>query len=294
MLRLAAILLVALGLAADPAAAAFPGANGLLGYGRHSSDEPELGPPFRYERAIRTVRPDGTGVRTVIGCSSSESGPISGNCALSVYRDPAFSPDGRLIVFDAGASLALVRPDGSGLRLLPPHGADDGEPAFSPPGGRLAFSSNGGLWVSRRDGSDAQRIVRSGSQPVWSTRGWIAFVRNGRVWRVRPGGGSLQRLTGLAGTSPAWSPHGTKLAFARGDTILVLDMRTRKLTHAIGGTGALSIAWSPDGRRIAWTSFDGALWVARTNGAQARALVAGGTNATMSFGASGVDWQPLP
>lgn len=294
MLRLPVIALASLALAAAPAGAAFPGANGVIGYGWNSSDEPELGPPFRYERAIRAVAPRTERVRTVIGCTSSESAPIAGNCAIPTYRDPAFSPDGELIAFDAGARLALVRPDGSDLRLLPAHGTDDGEPTFSPCGGRLAFSSDGDIWVSRRDGSGARRIVRRGSDPVWSTRGWIAFVRNGRIWRVRPGGESLERLTGRAGTSPSWSPRATKLAFARGDTIFVLELRTRKLQHVIGGTGALSLAWSPDGRSLAWTSFDGALWVTRTNGAEARQLVFGGSNATQSLQAGGVDWQPLP
>jgi Tol biopolymer transport system component len=289
--RLASAVLLLL-LWAGPASAAFPGTNGKIGYGWTSSDEPELGPPFRYERAIRTVRPDGTGVRTVLGCTSSDRGPVSGNCAIPVFRDPAFSPDGELIAFDAGPGLALVRPDGTGLRMLAPHGTDDGEPAFSPPGGRLTFGSDGDVWVSKRNGSDARRIVRHGSDPVWSTRGWIAFTRSGRIWRVRPGGDSLQRLTGRAGTSPAWSPHGTKLAFARGDTIFILDLHTRSLRHVIGGTGALSIAWSPDGRRLAWTTFDGSLLVARTDGSRERQLVFGGSNATQSLAASGVDWQP--
>jgi len=296
MPRSAALLLVVAAVVASaaPAGAAFPGANGRLAYASHSSDEPELGPPFRYERAIRTVRPSGTGVRTVIGCTSSESGPVSGNCGISAYRDPAFSPDGKLIAFDAGAGLALARPDGNGLQLLAAHGRDDGEPAFSPPGGRLAFSSDGDLWVSRRDGSDARRIVQRGASPTWSARGWIAFARRGNVWRVRPGGGNLRRLTGRGGSSPAWSPHGTKLAFARGDGILVLDLRSGRVRRAISGTSALSIAWSPDGRRLAWTSFDGTLLVARTDGSGERQLVFGASNATSSLSASGVDWQPLP
>lgn len=294
MLRLAALLLVALGLAAGPASAAFPGANGVIGYGWSSLDEPELGPPFRYERAIRTVAPRSERVRTVIGCTSSEAGPIAGNCAIPTYRDPAFSRDGRLIAFDAGPRLALVRPDGSALRLLPARGADDGEPAFSPLGGRLAFTSDGGLWIGRHDGGAAERIVRGGRSPSWSTRGWIAFVRRGQVWRVRPTGIHLQQMTRRGGSSPAWSPDGTKLAFARGSAILVLDVASGRVRRAIRGSEALSIAWSPDGRRFAWTTFDGALMTARTDGSGERQLVFGGSNATSSLAASGVDWQPLP
>lgn len=291
--RLASAVLLLL-LWAVPAGAAFPGANGVLGYGWHSSDEPELGPPFRYERAIRTARPNGTAVRTVIGCTSSESGPVSGNCSIPAYHDPAFSPDGALIAFDAGPGLALVRPDGGGLQLLPVHGTDDGEPAFSPRGGRLAFSSDGDLWVGRRDGSEAQRVVWGGASPTWSTRGWIAFVRRGNIWRVRPGGADLQPLTRRGGSSPVWSPHGTRLAFARRGGIFVYDLRTKRLQRVISGTSALSIAWSPDGRLLAWTTFDGALMTARTDGSRERQVVFGGSNATQSLAAGGVDWQPLP
>jgi TolB protein len=289
LLAAAAVLLLG---TASPASAAFPGHNGVIGYAWHSSNEPELGPPFTFERALRTVAPRTERVRTVIGCRESDTGLVSGTCAIPAYRDPAFAPDGAVIAFDTGPNLALVRPDGTGLQPLPAHGVDDGEPAFSPPGGRLVFGSDGDLWVSRRDGSDARRLLARGRQPAWSTRGWIAFVRGGQIWRVRPGGRGLEQLTRRGGLTPAWSPHGTKLAFARGNLILVLDIATGRLRRAIGGSAPTDIAWSPDGRSLAWTTFEGTLWLARTNGAEARALVAGGVNATQSFGASGIDWQP--
>jgi Tol biopolymer transport system component len=138
----------------------------------------------------------------------------------------------------------------------------------------------------------ATQVAQRGRDPAWSSRNWIAFVRGGQIWRVRPGGRDLEQLTRRGGISPAWSPHGTKLAFVRHGTITVLDLRTRRLARAIGGNSPVDLAWSPDGRSLAWTSFDGGLFAARTNGTGMRSLVTGGVNGTMSFGAAGLDWAP--
>lgn len=292
MKRFALLVAALFALVPASAHAAFPGPNGAVAYSWHSSDEPELGPPFAYERAVRTVTPASGAVRTVIGCRSSDTGPVSGNCTIPVYADPTFSPDGRLIAFDAGPTLALVRRDGSGLRLLPAQGSDDGEPAFSPPGGRLAFTADGDLWASARDGGGADRIVAGGSGPAWSTRGWIAFVRNGQIWRVRPGGHGLRRLTTRGGTSPAWSPHGTQLAFVRRGRLWRMDADGRH-ARRVAGVSAEDVAWSPDGKRFAIHAFDSGVLTLRTDGSDERQLVTGGVDGTSSFDAGGVDWQPL-
>ncbi|MGH3130898.1 MAG: hypothetical protein ACRDNX_08790, partial [Gaiellaceae bacterium] len=84
--------------------------------------------------------------------------------------------------------------------------------------------------------------------------GLIAYVPAGaqpqEVWVVRPDGTGKRRLT--AGTAPAWSPHGTRLAVVReGGTIVVVRADgTDERVLAAGG----SPAWSPDGRSIAFVS----------------------------------------
>jgi Tol biopolymer transport system component len=304
--------LVAFALAATSAGAAFPGANGNLGYGWFRLDEPELG-PFRYEKGIRLIAPRGGEPRTVTGCEQTvpivhvlppvpPPAPPTGTCVAATYANPAFSADGARIAFDRGASLALVATADGAVTTLPAHSDDDGEAAFSAGGGRLAFSAGPsvstpesaqrGIWVRNLVTGAATQATQRGTDPEWSSRNWIAFQRRGQIWRVRPGGRELERLTGRGGISPAWSPHGTKLAFVRHGTIAVLDLRTRRLARAIGGNSPVDVAWSPDGRRLAWTSFDGGLYVAQTDGTAMRALVAGGVNGTTSFGTAGVDWQP--
>src|SRR6185295_11006723 len=140
-------------------------------------------------------------------------------------------------------------------------------------------------------GDRARRIASGGTDPVWSARDRIAFVRGGQIWIVRPDGRGQRQLTGRGGTAPAWSPHGTQLAFARRGTVLALDLKSNRLRR-VWTAGASDIAWSPDGRRLVVHVFDSGVWTVGTNGRGARQLVAGGVNATSSFDANGVDWQP--
>lgn len=300
MRRISATLLALLLVLATTAAAeaAFPGRNGVIAFSWFSltearSQEIEL-------RAIQTVGRPGSSPRTVIGCEDHRSRQ-DGACEIPVFAAPAFSPDGRWIAFDAGPSLALVRPNGDDLRLLPARG-DDGEPAFSPDGRRLAFSSGApadgrdavrAIWVAARDGTRARMIVRRGSDPAWSTRGWVAYVRAGAIFRVRADGSARRRLTRRRGcSSPAWSPHGTKLAFACRGRLWVTRADGRRPRRIRGTTGVEHVAWSPDGRSFAVHVFDSGVWTLRTDGSRARQLVAGGAGGEYVFDAGTVDWQP--
>ncbi len=299
-IRLAILVAVLLALAASAAPAAVR--NGDLVYGWSELNEPELG-PFTYVQAIRRVLPGGGVPRTVLGCEHTVMTAGQVPCPLEQYIDPTVSRDQARIAFDAGASIALVQPDGSGLQVLPATSEDDGEPSFSAAGKRLAFScgrhSSGsggdGRGICVRDLTrDTVRRVTGGTDPAWSSRNWIAFETNDdeQVWMVRPGGRGLRRLTS-SGSEPTWSPHGTKLAFVRGNAILVLDLATHRARRVQRDVSATDLAWSPDGRRIAYTLFDGGVWTVRTDGTHVRELVDGGVGATYSLQAAGVDWQAL-
>lgn len=55
------------------------------------------------------------------------------------------------------------------------------------------------------------------------------------------------------GDSPAWSPDGTRLAFARAGGIVVLDMATG--TETVVTTSGWGAAWSPDGTKLAFLTW---------------------------------------
>lgn len=75
-----------------------------------------------------------------------------------------------------GRSLAVVRPDGSDLRLLP----EGARPAWHPEGQRIYYEFDTRIWSVAVDGSDAAPVpaTTGGYQPAVSPDGrWLAFAR---------------------------------------------------------------------------------------------------------------------
>jgi dipeptidyl aminopeptidase/acylaminoacyl peptidase len=117
-------------------------------------------------------------------------------------------------------------------------------------------------------------LKRAGSPAIAPNGQWVAYtVRepnwddnnyHTEIWLADARSGETRQLTSntkKSSSSPAWSPDGSRLAFAtdRDDKrqIYVIDPRggeARKLTSVEDGVG--SFAWSPDGKSFAFTATD--------------------------------------
>jgi Tol biopolymer transport system component len=109
-----------------------------------------------------------------------------------------------------------IEPDGSGLADLTPDGRAYGGD-WSPDRSRIVFASpsgeGSGVYVMDADGTNRVRLA-AGSSPVWSPDGSrIAFVSADGVTVMNTDGSDTRALT--AGVDPTWSPDGARLAVSR-------------------------------------------------------------------------------
>lgn len=149
LLGVATVVGVTLGIAAQPAGAAFPGASGAIAFTRVKFGP--FGGCGLCIGQIYAIQPGG-----------GPSGPLTDS--ERDKRAPTFSADGRRIVFaqqrpGAGAShIAVMDADGGHLRQLTDGHGSDTTPHFRPDGRRIAFSrwreGHGyGVYVMRADGT---------------------------------------------------------------------------------------------------------------------------------------------
>jgi Tol biopolymer transport system component len=164
------------------------------------------------------VNSDGTGLRKLTGGSR-----------------PAWSPDGRTILFGNDQGLFTIGPDGAGLKQLAVAvGYYPEEATWSPDGSRLAFSA----FVS--------------SDPYANA-----------IFTMNRDGTGLVRLTPVGGSDlgPKWSPDGSRIAF-RMELMGPEDFTSGLGVMNADGSGRSIVAdvelddvdftWSPDGGRLAF------------------------------------------
>jgi Tol biopolymer transport system component len=212
---------------------------------------------------VWAVRSDGTGLRRL-----TRDG---------VSFDAAVSPDGQRIAYASGRvngadepELYVMDADGRNLRRLTQSQRglrtfwQNTSPAWSPDGRTIVFVRT---WIGRgRETTDLWRVAADGrTRPVRLTRhpgreanptfapdGSIGFDRDGWIRRLSPGFG-LGNVR--PGTSPAWAPDRTYLAYEREDGIyLTMGQGERLLVP-----GGRAPSWSPDASTLAYQAADGSL-----------------------------------
>jgi len=192
--------------------------------------------------------------------------------------DGDWSPDGSRIVFtktqDEGLSIFVMNADGSNPVGL---GVAGGGPKWSPDGRKILWS-DGTIRVMNADGSQVVALT-TGRSPDWSPDGKrIAFDRDdpsrcavffcpSEVYVMAADGSQIRRLTNSSNpadqsTGAAWSPDGTRIAYARscclfgsnesGLWVISPDGGSPSRIDTRAATGRA--VWSPDGSAIAFTA----------------------------------------
>ncbi len=166
-------------------------------------------------------------------------------------RQPAFSPDGRTIVFSSNRSgnldLWTIDTATGELRQVTDDRADDWDPAFSHDGREILWSSNRGghleIWAARADGGGARQISSDGvdaENPTQTPDGdWVVYgsgnpERNG-IWKMRTDGSEEVRIAAGSLFIPEVSPTGRYVAYIGNDVdeskamVFVRDLETTEL-----------------------------------------------------------------
>ncbi|HMC06861.1 MAG TPA: hypothetical protein VKG89_05640 [Solirubrobacterales bacterium] len=236
------------------APAAFPGRNGKIAFvhGR--------------KNAVYTMRPNGSHERLLVRGA----------------REPAFSSDGRRILFSTTfvnpnlrSGIYTVRSNGTHLHRIR-HTSGATAAGFAPSGKEIAFvgsSSTGfSLYTIRIDGSHKRGVTDVGivGRPVFSPDGkWITFSEGGsgpcNIALVRPNGTDERLLTDNSGTGicdngPDFSPSGRKIVFNREtgfthEAIYTINMNGTGVAPLYQTTDTVleDPVFSPTGGRIAFS-----------------------------------------
>jgi TolB protein len=295
MLLIVSLALLATAVAAVPAGAVMPGANGRI--------------------SIARFDPDGSEQLWVADSDLSNALKLTSGPSSSVFSD--WRPDGGRIVFDSDRAstetefhvdVYTMKPDGTDVVRLTDAGFN-GEPAYSPDGSEIVFESDRGdvpagegIYVMNADGAPVRRLTENvigfDQSPEFSPDGTtVAFDRQrfehggrGRargdaggtsaIFVVRVDGTGLRQLTpwGVQANDADWAPDGTRLVFqsenhhnGNNADLYVVNADGSDLTRithnpptAAFGNGteptrelSTDPVWSPDASRIMFVQVSG-------------------------------------
>jgi TolB protein len=174
------------------------------------------------DTAIDVMKPDG-----------SERRHAFARPGFSAFSS-SWSPTADLIAFSVGryfrsaghptAQVAIMKPDGTNLRMIADDASNNGFPSWSPDGRRIVYKKDQHLVIySLADGKTTD-LTKAGPQydnfPQWSSKDRISFTTNRdgdfEIYSVKPDGTDLRRLTNSHGVDghQIWSPDGESIMFS--------------------------------------------------------------------------------
>ena len=266
-LAVAVLAIVVLGGA--PSRATTHGANGRIVY-QNRNDERGTG-------RLYSIRPDGTRRRAVTnapGDAAPDWAPDGSKIAFALSHDQGPPFCSVALVNPDGTGLTDLSTGQTGC---------EGDPAFTPDGRRIVFvhfddkADSENIWTMDLTGGDRRRLTNrddSGTlDPNVSPNGrWITFVRERSetakaLLRMRSDGTDVRRLTpfrwDVFASKHDWSPDGKLIVLTRDAdradagrsanlvTIHPDGSDAKNLTHFKGGTrNAFAGSFSPNGKRI--------------------------------------------
>lgn len=184
---------------------------------------------------------------------------------------PDWSPDGKQIAFDTwrvgqthnDSQIAVIRADGSDLRLLGPGGM----PSFSPDGTHLVchtYDNPQTIVVMNADGRGRETISNHWGSPRWSPRGnFIASLdTNKQILIFDLATGKEHGILPRTFAGPYYfsqigfgiAPDGRRIAFGDGDGMFLVTVDAHAIFTSIrwpvkGGL-VRHCSWSPDSKRV--------------------------------------------
>lgn len=236
------------------------------------------GIPFSMMRvAFQTTR-DGDNEIYLLDVSSLETTRVTRSSAQD--SAPALAADGSWVAYvsdqDGDADIYRISTLGTdnvpiNLTVEDQNGAADTDPAVSPDGRQIAFISNrtgeNDLYVMRSNGSAITRLTEHGeaADPAWSPlradgSAQLLYRHAGGLTIIEANGTNEQQIVNDPDAmQTAWSPDGTRIAFAstrNGNAeIYVINRDGSALTPLTSEASAdTSPTWSSDGTWIVFQS----------------------------------------